>query len=94
VAIAIGTGEWVDGATPAQRRSVGLQCRVSDDQLQFMVQEPDQSPWGEKDFLGRMLSRASALEDPRLSEVFHIAEQVVADDARVAEFIATAQETG
>ena len=85
--MAIGLGEWGDGAASSQRRSIGLQCRTTDDEIQFMVIEPDQSPWGRKEFLGRMLPRETALQDSAIKEFFQIAERVVDDDPRVSNFI-------
>lgn len=87
VTMAIGLGEWGDGAASSQRRSIGLQCRTTDDEIQFMVIEPDQSPWGRKEFLGRMLPRETALQDSAIKEFFQIAERVVDDDPRVSNFI-------
>lgn len=90
VVMAVGVGEWGEGASPGRRRSVGLECRLGADQVQFTLTDPEQSPWGRTEFLGQMLSREAALKDPALPEIFHIAEHVVTDDARVAEFIAKA----
>jgi hypothetical protein len=87
VAMAIGLGEWGEGASPDQRRSVGLECRTTDNQIQFAVIDPEQSPWGRTEFLGRMLPRDTALKDAEIKEFFHIAEHVVQEDPRVSSFI-------
>jgi hypothetical protein len=87
VTIAIGLGEWGDGASLSQRRSVGLECRTTEEQIQFAVIDPEQSPWGCSEFLGRMLHRDAALKDVEIKEFFHIAEHLVHDDPRISEFI-------
>jgi hypothetical protein len=83
VSMIIGLGDWSDEATPEDRRSFGLRCWVEGDALQFEVQGPSASRYGDNDYLGRMLSRSAALTDPELAEVFHVAEHIAEDDPRV-----------
>jgi hypothetical protein len=87
VTMAIGLGQWGEGATPNQRRSVSLECRTTEEQIQFAVIDPGQSPLGRTEFLGRMLPRDAALKDAEIKEFFHIAEHVVHDDPRISSFI-------
>ena len=83
VSLVIGIGEWGDDAAPEDRRSFGLRCWVEGDDLNFEVQEPAASRYGENTALGRMLSRSAALADPQLAEVFDVAEHIAEDDPRV-----------
>src|SRR5437868_558522 len=61
VTIAIGLGEWGDDTGPEGRYSVGLEARTTDSDILFAVIDPDRSPWGNTEFIGRMLSRDEAL---------------------------------
>ena len=87
VTIAIGLGDWGEGATPKQRHSIGLECRTTEDQIQFAVIDPEQSPWGRTEFIGRMLPRQEALKDSAIKKFFHIAEHVIHDDPRISSYI-------
>jgi hypothetical protein len=84
VSMVIGLGDWSDNATAEDRRSFGLRCWVEGDSLQFEVQEPVASRYGDNEFLGRMLSRMAALADAEIATVFHIAEHIAEDDPRVS----------
>ena len=87
VAMAIGLGEWGDGSSPETRRSIGLECRTTDDKFQFMIIDPGQSPWGKSEFLGRMLPREKALTDLQIDDFFQIADHIVQEDPRVRAFL-------
>ena len=87
VTMAIGIGEWGEEAIPTQRFSVGIECRTTKDQIQFAIIDPEQSPWGRTEFLGRMLSREAALNHSSIKDIFNIAEHVVHDDTRISSFI-------
>jgi len=87
VSMAIGLGEWGDGSSPEKRRSMGLECRTTGDQYQFVVIEPEQSPWGKSEFLGRMLPREKALDDIQIKEFFQIADHIIQEDPRVRAFL-------
>ncbi len=50
VTMAIGLGGWAEGGIPDQRRSVGFECRTTEDQIQFAVIDPEQSLWGAQNF--------------------------------------------
>ena len=87
VCMAISVGEWGDGADPANRRCVTMDCRIRDDQFQFSVFDADQSSWSDVAHLGEKLSRNAALSDPQIGVYFHIAEHIISDDIRVVEYL-------
>lgn len=92
VTMAISLGEWGEGSSPENRRSVALECRTTEDQYQFMIIDPEQSPWGKSEFLGRMLPREKALDDSRIDEFFRIADHIVQEDPRVKAFVNQSKE--
>ena len=83
VSMAIATGEWTDGTGPADRVSIGLTAQSAEDEIQFRVVGPDESPWGDTPLFGRMLVREDALKHSRLRVTYEIAELVVREDPRV-----------
>jgi hypothetical protein len=83
VSLIIGVGEWGDEATPADRRSFGLRCWAEGGDVNFEVQEPAASRYGDNTYLGAMLSRSAALADPEIGRIFHVAEHITEDDPRV-----------
>lgn len=89
----IGIGDWSDDGTPEARRSFGLRMWEDDEGIKFTVLDPAESRYGENKFLGSMLSRAAALADPEVSEIFHIAEHIAQDDDRVRNALATGSAT-
>ena len=89
VSLIIGVGEWSDEEKPDDRRSFGLTCWEADDDIRFGVVEPADSRYGDVRVLGKMMSRAEALSDPELPEIFHIAEHIAQDDPRVSDALAS-----
>lgn len=83
VTLAVATGEWAEGSSPADRVSIGMEARATDAEIHFTVVEPDQSPWGETALFGKMLSRQAALGHPSLRQTLEVAELVVRDDPRI-----------
>ena len=83
ISLVIGLGSFDDDALPADRRSFGLRCWEQDDEIRFEVQEPMMSRYGDVEYLGSMLTRSAALADPDIDGIFHIAEHIAQDDARV-----------
>ena len=90
VAIAICLGDWGEDSSPTGRYCVSLMCRATDDQFQFTVIDPTQSPWADITLVGKRLRREEALAHPEAGEFFHIAEHVISDDPRVSSFLKTA----
>ena len=80
-------GDWSEGALPAARTSFELEVRASGSEYEFMLVGPDQSPWDPATLAAPMLSREKALAHPSKDEVFHIAEHIIHEDARLFEFL-------
>ena len=78
-----------DRPAAEDRRSFGIDCWESPDEVRFGIVEPADSRYGDVRVLGRMMSRAVALADPEITEVFHIAEHIAHDDARVVAALAS-----
>jgi hypothetical protein len=80
-------GDWSDSAAPDSRIAFGLEIRASGPEYEFMLVGPDRSTWAETTLAGPMLSREQALAHPYKEEVFHIAEHIIHEDARLFEFL-------
>jgi hypothetical protein len=80
-------GDWSDNAPPASRTSFGLEVRASGREYEFMLVGPSRSAWRATAFAAPMLSREDALAHPYKQEVFHIAEHIIHEDARLFEFL-------
>jgi hypothetical protein len=87
VTMAIEFGDWGENATSKDRYTVGMDARFTEQEVQFAFIDPDQSPWGRSSSKGKMLSRNEALAHPNKEEFFHVAEHILSDDTRLANFL-------
>ncbi len=78
--IAIGLGEWGEGATEEKRVAFALKLRESESQYEVMVINADESSWQNAKFLGRMLNRETALAHPWIEDIFHITDHICQHD--------------
>ncbi|MFH2008579.1 MAG: hypothetical protein ABI333_18475 [bacterium] len=85
--MAVGIGDWDEGATAQDRISVGFSARLVLPQVFFDVVEPADSPWGDYDYIGKMLSKDDALGHPYLEAFLDAAKAAVRDDGRVRGFL-------
>lgn len=83
---AVSVGMWGEGSTPADRTAFALRLWQNDAQFGVTVEDAADSPWRSVEMLGRMLDRSEALAHPRLKDVFHITDHIVADDPEVRAF--------
>ncbi|KAB7609821.1 hypothetical protein F9L33_15480 [Amylibacter sp. SFDW26] len=86
VNFAIAVGEWGDNSSNMDRTCFGLEVYDNKDKLDFRVIEPEGSPWGETDLLGKMLSRQESLEHCLKDEIFLIIEKVINNDILLNEY--------
>ena len=77
VSLALAIGEWDDDSSSEDRTCFGLEVYETDDEIQFRVCEPEESPWPNTDLLGQMVSRDVGLKHDLLKEVYLIAEEVL-----------------
>jgi len=94
VAVAVSLGEWTEEAGPQDRVAFALELWSTATEYQVGLVEPCNSPWRDVAFLGRMLSRAEALEHPWLSDVFHLTDHMISDDPELRGHLAGPQSTG
>lgn len=80
--IIVSLGDWSEGAAPSAREAFVTKVRVLDGQPQVMLVGPDDSPWGDLDVLGPMLTREEALAHPRKQDCFHAIDHILAEDDR------------
>jgi hypothetical protein len=88
IALAIAWGDWGRDAAPEDRVVVSLLARVEDEgSFEFMVVDPDRTPFESHTVLGRQLTRPEALAHTDIQEIFLVGQDVVNDDPRVAEWL-------
>jgi hypothetical protein len=87
VKMAVGLGEWGEGADASARVAFALDLRVFGDQFEVMVTDAAQSQWSDAEVLGTMLDRKAALAHPWIREVFHIVDHLVLEDSAVREYL-------
>ena len=85
--MAVGLGEWGEGADASTRVAFALDLRVFGDQFEVMVTDASQSQWSDAEVLGTMLDRKTALAHPWIREVFHIVDHLVLEDSAVREYL-------
>lgn len=87
IQLLLSIGLWGDGTNGTMRRSVGLECNVNAGQPGCAVVDANNLPWANEDLLGKPLSREEVLTDPIKDEAFAIVDRILADDARVRDFL-------
>ena len=88
IALAIAWGAWGSDSSPEDRVVISLLARVEDGgELEFMVVDPERTPFECDAVLGRPLTRPEALAHADIQEIFRLGEDVVNDDPRVARWL-------
>jgi hypothetical protein len=87
VNVLIGLGEWGEGSTRDDRVAFAAQIRVTRREFQVMIVDAGQSIWSQVTLMGPLLARAEALDHPLVSEVFHLTDHIVHDDAEVHAYL-------
>ena len=88
IALAIAWGDWGRSAAPEDRVVVSLLARVEDEgAFEFMVVDPDRTPFECDQVLGPALTRPEALAHADIQEIFLVGQDVVNDDPRVAAWL-------
>lgn len=90
VSVLIRIGDWADDAPPSGRCAFYLHVGVNADNFQVTVGDAAECPWGHVDLFGRTLDREEALADPRIQEIFHLADHVFAEDVPLIEYLCPA----
>ncbi len=84
----IGLGEWGEGGEPEHRTAFAVNIWDDNGSWAVTVTNPEDSPWGHVEFVGKILPREEAVRHPWIKDVFHITDHIVADDKQVIEFFA------
>ena len=80
VSLAVGLGDGGVLADPNSRTAFALELRYVNGRFEVMVVDRERCPWKSTVVLGRMRDREEALEHPRIREIFHITDRIVAED--------------
>lgn len=87
VSLAVGLGEWGEGATTNDRVAFAMQLRCTAAGFAVAVVDGNTSPWSGAAFLGRLLSREEALAHPLIREAFHLTDHIVEEDEPIREYL-------
>jgi hypothetical protein len=87
VSLIVSIGEWANDAPPSGRIAVPLRLWATEDDFNVTMTDAAESPWRDVELLGRILDREEALAHPRIKEVFHITDHIVAEDMPVKEYL-------
>jgi hypothetical protein len=66
--------------------AVCLHVWVDESEFRMSVIDPDQSPWKNEAYLGRIMDREEALEHHFISTFFHIADHIVSENPQMKEY--------
>jgi hypothetical protein len=87
ITVALALGEWGDDATSQDRICFGLELYEEDDQLDFHVIDPEESPWDKTELLGEMLSRELTLNHQMISEIYELVEFIARNHPAVKSYL-------
>ena len=83
----VSLGDWDERATPDQRVAFAFRLKPAPDRYELQILPADQSPWVDSKVLGATLDREVALAHPLLPEVYAIADQMVAEDQPLHDYL-------
>ena len=86
MSVLISIGDWGDDASTTDRQSFYVRIRLRDGAYEVGVYDSELSPWGEIEILGRTLDRPEALAHPRIKDIFHVTDHIVAEDQPIIEY--------
>jgi len=88
IALAIAWGKWGRDTVPGDRVLVSLLARSDEEgSFEFMVVDPERTPFECDAVLGQALSRSEALAHVDLQKIFSVGQDVVNEDPRVSEWM-------
>ncbi len=80
-------GDWGNAADRPKHAFFGVLIFQKLEETAFSFLEPEESQWFSPETANAFLSRAAALAHPLKDEIFHIAEHMARDDARIRAFL-------
>lgn len=63
---------------------VAVSCQFNGERLVYSILEPEDSPWGDSEAFGAVLSRNDVLEKNRIPNIFFIVDAIAANDRRIS----------
>lgn len=61
-----------------------VSCHFNGESLIYSILEPEDSPWGDSEALGAVLSRKDVLEEKKIPNIFSIVDAIAANDKRIS----------
>lgn len=80
-------GKWGEASSASDRVLVALEYRLLETGPAFMVIDAESRPAAQSKLVGRALPRSEVIGQSFATEVFAVADAVLAQDARVAEML-------
>lgn len=84
--ILLGVGKFGGNTSGADRRMIGIECRMGQDRPNYMVVDASKVKL-EDDTLGAGLTRQEVLSHPEKDEFFRVLDQITATDRRIKKFL-------
>lgn len=76
--------DWSDEGDPSQRVAVALRIKPIEGGLGATVVDANETPWSGVVLGTRVLDRDEALNNPKLTEVFHVVDHITEEDPVVS----------
>jgi len=82
--VALGIGDWSDDAdAESDREAFYMHCYFKKEEYSFEFIDPDESPWGESDFLGKKNNADKARVHPEKDVILRDIDFIFSADERI-----------
>lgn len=85
--LTISVGGWGEEDNLAKRKCIFIEARPNGGSYEMMVREPEESPYMDKQILGKAMTRSEALASPLIGELFAVADEIVNRDPAVKSYL-------
>jgi hypothetical protein len=80
---------WIDDRIPESRVAFAFEMWFDESEYKVGIIDVADTPWRDVEIIGKKQSRAEALENPMLDDVFHITDHMTSDDQAIKDFFQT-----
>jgi hypothetical protein len=87
VKVAIGLGQWGEGAPRDKRTAFAVDLRPKGDAFEVSITDLAASPFNTVSVLGKMIDREPAKKHPLVGGVFEITDRIVVEDLPIRKYL-------